>query len=97
MSWASLQERQQAAVYRALGFDAQWDGITDPVRVILRDDDALIGVAVDDRSFIRVRESEVATPADGQELELEDGRRFRIVGTPLRDRKRNWRCEARPL
>ncbi len=97
MSWASLLARQQAAVYAALGEDAQWEGVADPVRVIQRDEDTLIGVAVDDRCFLRVRQSEVPAPAQGQLVELADGRRFTLTGTPMLDRKRQWRCEAVPV
>lgn len=96
MSWSGLLARQQAAVYAALGEDASWPGITGPVRVILRDEDALVGLGVEDRIFLRVRQSEVASPAKGQAIELGDGRRFVLTRTPLLDRRKSWRCEAKP-
>ena len=96
MGWSDRLTRQQAAVYAALGEDAQWEGLTDPVRVILRDEDAIIGIAVDDQTFLRVRQSEVADPAKGQVVELGDGRRFRLTAAPLLDRKRSWRCQMSP-
>ncbi len=100
MSWVELQARQQAAVYAALGFDADWkQGESDPVpvRVILRDEDRVIGMTVDDAVQLRVRESELAVPADRDVVELADGRRFELIARPLLDRKRNWRCEAKPV
>lgn len=97
MSLSALMDKQQEAVFRSLGLEASWEGITDPVRVILRDDDAILGVTVNDRTFIRVRQSEVANPQRGHRVDLTDGRSFSLTGTPLLDRKKNWRCEAKPV
>ena len=100
MSWARLQARQQAAVFAALGHDAQWEGVGGTVRVLLRDEDALLGQTVVDAVQIRVRRSEVEAPRSGQLVTVAgangDERRFELIGTPLLDRKATWRCEAAP-
>lgn len=98
MGWSERQERLQAAVYSSLGLDATWEGLAEPVRVILRDQDAVLGMAVVDQVTIRVRRAEVAAPMTGDTVEIvEDRRRFEIIGKPLLDRKMNWQCEAAPL
>ena len=68
MAFVDSLERQQEAVFARLGEDADWEGITDPVRVILRHSEEVIGLAVDDSVPNRVRRSEVASPAEGQEV-----------------------------
>lgn len=98
MSWSERQERLQSAVFASLGLDATWSGIAEPVRVIVRDQDVIIGRAIEDQVNLRVRKSEVPSPAAGDAVEIiEDGRRFEIIGSPLLDRKLNWNCEAVPL
>jgi len=100
MGWADLQARQQAAVYAALGHDADWvQGAKAPVpvRVIVRDEDRVVGMTVEDVVQLRVRESDFAAPAKRDTVELEDGRRYEVIGRPLLDQKRNWRCEAKPI
>ena len=98
MGWPELQARQQAAVFAALGEDAHWNGDAEPVRVVLRDQDSLIGMTVVDAISLHVRQVDVDQPEEGDTIELAaDGRRFGVIGTPLLDRKRNWRCEAAPL
>lgn len=98
MGWSERQDRLQNAVYASLGLDATWTGADEPVRVILRDQDSVMGMAVVDVVTVRVRQREVANPAQGDQVEItQDGRRFEIVGSPLLDRKRNWQCEAAPL
>jgi len=100
VSWADLQARQQAAVYAALGEDADWtrgENPAVPVRVILRDEDRVVGLSVDNAVLLRVRESELADPAKHDTVELADGRSFELIARPLLDRKRNWVCEAKPI
>ncbi|MEL7783757.1 hypothetical protein AAG607_12095 [Citromicrobium bathyomarinum] len=96
MSWAERQARQQTIVFAALGHSATWPGIAEPVRVILRDEDAVLGMTTVDQAHLRVRESEVPDPQAGQTIELDDGRRYELLGTPLLDRKRNWVCQVKP-
>ena len=100
MGGADLQARQQAAVYAALGHDADWvQGAKAPVpvRVIVRDEDRVVGMTVADAVQLRVRQSELANPAKRDTVELADGRRFEVIARPLLDRKRNWVCEAQPI
>lgn len=94
MGWSDRIARQQAAVFAALGDDAIWQGVDGTVRVILRDDDTIIGTAVTDRIMVKVRQSEVADPRDGDQVVTEDGRTFTINDTPLLDRKMVWTCGA---
>lgn len=96
MGYAEVMARQQAAVYAKLGIDADWGSPSTPVRVILRDDDAIVGRAVADSVIIRVRKSEVPAPVAGDPVALEDGRTYAVFGEPLLDRKGSWRCEAQP-
>lgn len=97
MGWSDLQTRQQAAVFAALGHDATWQGITGTVRVIIRDEDQIIGQTIADAVIVRVRKSEVALPGDEDTVELDDGRQYRLIASPLLDRKLVWQCEASPI
>ncbi len=82
-------------LYRAGGADP---GI--PVRVILRRPDRVgeFGETriVTETLLIDIRVSEVATPADGDTIEV-DGTVYVIQGEPIRDAERLvWTIEARP-
>ena len=83
-------------VFARLGRDATWQGSAETVRVILRDGDASFGEVVTDNVIIRGRESEVAEPVSGSEVNLTDGRDSTVIGTPLLNRRREWVCEAKP-
>lgn len=96
MGWSEKQAQLQAAVFASLGLDATWNGSAEPVRVIVRDQDEVFGRTVVDSVTLRVRQSEVSTPATGDTVEIEDGRTFEVIGEPLLDRKLNWVCEAAP-
>lgn len=97
MGWSDLQTRQQAAVFAALGHDATWEGIDDPVRVVIRDEDRVLGQTIADAVIVRVRQAEVEAPADEDIVVLDDGRRYQLIAPPLLDRKLVWQCEAQPL
>lgn len=106
MGFAGAVALQQNAVFRALGEDANWDGVTGPVRVrrLAADQDVRLGMAtiVQTGVIIRVRKLEVPAPADGQQVQilgddgspLADGLYF-INGEPELDRKSVWHCPAR--
>lgn len=94
MGWSEKQTRLQAAVFASLGLDATWNGVA--VRVIVRDQDEAFGRTVVDSVTLRVRQTEVPTPATGDTVEIDDGRTFEVIGEPLLDRKLNWVCEAAP-
>lgn len=96
MSVTGLEDRALASIYSRLGHVAQWEGVADPVRVILRDRDEQFGETVSDNITIRVRKSEVVQPESGDDVTLEDERAYQIIGTPLLNRKREWECEAAP-
>lgn len=106
MSFLQAQARLQAAVFDRLGEAATWDGVSDSVRVIrrvadeqLRFDQATI---IQTGVTLRVRKSEVAAPAEGQEVQVldEDGNPaadglFVLNGVPELDRKGVWHCPAK--
>lgn len=103
MSFAESVARQQNAVFRALGEDAAWTGVADPVRVILREADEELrlgeGSVMVTGRVLRVRKSEVAAPAQGQSVQVLDaagapvsGALFTIGGAPRLDRKGVWHC-----
>lgn len=105
MSFAERVARQQTAVFRALGEDATWEGLADPVRVRLieRDEEARFDAAeaVVTSRFLLVRRSEVSEPEEGQAVQLLDaagsavaGGLFRVIGEPRIDRKGVWTCEV---
>lgn len=105
MSFATLIARQQQAVFDKLAEWATWDGVTGNVRVRRREQDADVafGEAVErvTTRLLRVRKSEVVSPAEGQVVQMLDDAlnpvadgRYRIVGEPHIDRKGVWRCEA---
>lgn len=99
MSFAGAVERQQSAVFRTLGEDATWPGVTDPVRVRFAERDDLAGWgesrAVQRTRFVRVRQSEVSQPEEGQVLtRVLTGEQLRVFGEPTLDRKRVWLCQV---
>ena len=101
----TLLARQQAAIFRRLGEDADWDfgdaQAPTPCRIILRDFDEEsrtgLGGVVRRHHFIRVRSSEIESPQDRNIATLEDGSRYQIVGEPLMTRKGGWECSAKML
>lgn len=99
MSWVVRQQRAQAAVFATLGIGADWfaggNAPAVPVRIILRDEDNVLGMTVADQIIIRVRQLDVADPMDNDIVQLEDERRYRLFGTQLLDRKKVWHCEAK--
>jgi hypothetical protein len=98
-------ERQQDAIFRVHGEDAAWDG-GDTVRVIRREADENIqltyGEAIDTGRTIRVRKSEVAAPAEGDQVQVLDadgnpvsGALFVVNGEPKLDRRGVWHCPVK--
>lgn len=97
MSFTQRLARQQEAIFARLGTDANWPDIAEPVRVIVRENDAVFGQTVADTVKLRVRQSEVAEPREAQIVEVvETGLFYEIIGTPLLDHKLVWNCEAAP-
>ena len=102
MSFIAARSRLVDAVFRRLGEDAAWAGVDLPVRIILREqsddvqlgDTRLMGTA----RFIRVRRSEVLSPAEGAIVEpMESGGKYRVIGEPMLDRRAVWLCEVTRL
>lgn len=100
MSFAESVDRQQDAVFRALGEDATWSGVADSVRIRRAERDQLDAFAesqsVVRTRFVRVRRSEVAGPAAGDIVApvAEGAALLKVIGTPRLDRKRVWTCEV---
>ncbi|MDP3405051.1 MAG: hypothetical protein Q8S03_10205 [Brevundimonas sp.] len=98
MSFAGAVDRQQAAIFRSLGEDGVWAGVTPPVRIIakVRDDTEPFGSSRDvvTARFVRVRKSEVPSPADGDLVTREDGTLLKVIAQPLLDAKRVWTCQV---
>lgn len=101
--------RLESAVYDRLGEFAQWQGVADPVRVRRpRDGDQEFrlqyGELLVDAAIITVRQSEVAEPQDGDQVQIldDDGNAiaellFAVAGEPKLDRKKGvWICQAKP-
>lgn len=96
----------QAAVFGALGEDADWEGVATPVRVRRReyDEDNRYeqGSVLLTVRYIRVRQSEVASPEEGQTIQIldrdgvpVDGELYQVDGEPVLDRKKVWTCPVK--
>lgn len=100
MSFAESVDRQQDAVFRALGEDAAWTGVADPVRIRCAERDQLDAwgesQSVVRTRFVRVRRNEVASPAEGDIVTrtANGAALLKVIGTPRLDRKRVWTCEV---
>lgn len=105
MSFLEAQARLQAAVFLRLGNDATWTGAADPVRVRWREADEDLrldrGTLVVTGRLIKVRRSEIANPAAGDEVQILDddgnpisGAAFVVTGEPMLDRKGVWTCQV---
>jgi hypothetical protein len=103
VSFAEVVERQQDAVFRRLGEDATWSGIADPVRIRFAErDDSLAwseGRTVALVRFVRVRRSEVASPAIGDVIVRTEqgGQQLEVIETPTLDRKGVWLMGVKEL
>ncbi|MFN3943898.1 MAG: hypothetical protein ACK4K7_03065 [Allosphingosinicella sp.] len=106
MSAAARAARLLEAVLRVHGENADWEGVG-IVRVIARERDVNAGfdygASIATARFVRVRRAEVASPEEGQIVQLLDEagapdpeRRFAVVGEPMLDRKRVWTCTVEP-
>lgn len=101
MAYADDIARVQAAVYGRYGLPAVWtaalDGTQTPVTVLRGDADTVIGfgqsqaLAPDDQ--IRVRKSELAAPAQGDQVTI-DGIVHEVAGDPRSTdpRRTEWSC-----
>jgi len=96
MAFSAAQARLQDAVFVRLGADADWTGITDPVRVIHRSNEQIVGLTADDENRFRVRSSEVPAPVAGDIFTI-NGQDYQVIGKPLLDRNGTWRGEAKPV
>nr|WP_312161224.1 hypothetical protein [Brevundimonas diminuta] len=97
MSFPQVRENLQAAIFARLGEDAFYDDRPEPVRVRLAEGDETAGFGDGGRLILgamtmRVRRSEVSSPAEGQGFRLTNGRRFTIFADPLLDRNGVWLC-----
>lgn len=99
--------RQQTAIFDVLGDDAQWEGVADPVRVKLNVADESIRGDYSDLvatgRTIKVRKSEVAAPAVGDQVQMLDSSGdpvsdslFEVAGEPMLDRRGVWTCPVKP-
>lgn len=102
------QARLQAAVFARLGEAATWTGVAGNVRVLRREADEELhldrGTIIEDGGRIRVRQSEVAAPAVGNEVQILDvdgnpvaGALYTVSGEPQLDRKGVWTCTVGPI
>jgi hypothetical protein len=105
VSFPSALERQQQAIFQRLGEDAQWDGVAGAVRVIRRSADERLqldrGQLIEGGLTIRVRKSDVASPAPGQIVQLLDDNgdaiadaRFAVSAEPMLNRQGAWVCQV---
>ena len=109
MSQTDRAARIQDAVFAAFGEDATWQGVSDPVRVRRfeadeRGDLGFGGSAIVTGRMIRVRASDVAEPAKGEEVQILDkygepiaGALYVVTGDPTMDRNRVWSCPVEPV
>jgi hypothetical protein len=99
--------RQQAAIFDVLGEDAEWQGVSGPVRVIRREADENIRTdysdLLDTGRVIKVRKSEVSAPAEGQQVQILDANGdpvadalFQVDREPMLDRRGVWTCPVKP-
>jgi len=106
MSFAQALERQQAAIFDRLGVDADWQDIG-VVRIRYREADENqhldFGEVIVPGRTIKVRQSQVPTPAEGQTVQLLDasgdpvsGGAFVVDGEPTLDRRGVWTCPVKP-
>lgn len=102
------QARLQAAVFGRLGENATWSGITGTVRVCRREHDEELrmerGTLIERGGMVRVRKSEVAAPAEGDQVQVldDDGNpiadaAFTVTGEPQLDRRGVWTCPVGPI
>ena len=99
--------RQQDAIFRVLGEDAQWDNVAGSVRVMRREADETIrsdfSELIGTGRTIKVRKSDVPAPAEGQQVQILDANGdpaadalFEVAGEPQLDRRGVWHCPVRP-
>lgn len=99
MSWSENLARLNAAVFPVLGDGlAAWQGIADPVWIIVRRPDVTQGFglaeALMQATFIEVQRADVPEPVRGQQVVL-GATTFKIVADPQKgDDGSVWVCEA---
>lgn len=103
MSWSEHLANLNGAVFPALADGlATWPGVALPVPVIIRGEDATLGMggaeAVSAATFLEVQVADVANPAKGQEVQLVGGARYKLLAKPRRgDDFSVWICEVAEL
>lgn len=106
MSFTQAIVRQQTAIFDRLGDDADWQDVG-VVRVRFRESDEDLrltyGELVETGRTIKVRQSEVAAPAEGQVVQLLDetgdpvtGGAFVVTGEPKLNRRGVWTMPVAP-
>lgn len=99
MSFAGARARMNDAIFARMGEDATWTGLADPVRVIPREQDEDVqfsrALVLQRVSFLRVRKSDVAAPAIGDEIGIASlSVTYRVVAEPVLQRHLVWICEV---
>jgi len=102
MSFAEVVDRQQDAVFRRLGEDATWSGVSGSVRIRCAERDDLDGWGDGQRvvrtRFVRVRRSQVPTPGIGDTItRAADGVVLEVLAKPRLTRTRIWTCEVKEI
>lgn len=102
MSFAAAVNRQQDAVFRALGEAATWSGVAGPVRIRIAERDDLDGWGDGQRvvrtRFVRVRRGEVPAPAIGDIVtRAGGGGLLEVLAKPRLTRTRVWTCEVKEV
>lgn len=101
MSFAERMVRQQAAIFRALGEDAYWNGAADPIRVRRSESEDVRGFGdgaeVVTTRFILVPKGAVAAPEEGDRCVCPAvDATYEVMGEPrLNHKKGVWTCEVR--
>lgn len=107
MSFSDALARLEAAVFDRLGEDADWESVG-VVRVRRREADEEVGFthgsALVTGHRIKVRRSQVESPAEGQTVQILDDSGdpvadalFTVTGEPRLDRKGVWTCIVEPV
>jgi hypothetical protein len=99
---ADRRARLLASVYASYGEDAAWTPGDGPAPVRIKREESEEDVQLRqarirvDAVVLRVRRTEVSSPANGDQVDIVDtAERFRIIATPKLDRfGLEWICEA---
>lgn len=103
MSWSDNLSALNAAVFPALSDGlATWPGVADKVHVIVRGEDATLAMgaaeAISAATFLEVQVADVPSPSKGQEVLLDTGESYKLLGKPRRGEDFSvWICEVAKL